>query len=68
MSLIVFDGELVCLEIEVEVLALVHELDRGVLLVREFQVKELTPCTNAGVEVLVLELERQSDLRRVETY
>ena len=35
--------DVVCFKIKVEVSALIHELDRGVLLVDEFQVKELTP-------------------------
>src|SRR2546430_1136497 len=58
----------VCLPIEVEVVALLHEGDRGVLLVDEFEVKELTPSPDTGVKVLVLELERQSHLRGVEAY
>jgi hypothetical protein len=49
-----------------EVLAPIHKLDGGVLLVYEFQVKELTARPNTCVEVLVLELERQSDLCGVE--
>src|SRR5260370_25460075 len=56
------------LEIEVEMFARVRERDGGVPFVREFQVKDLIPRPDSRVEVLVLELERQSDLRRVETY
>ncbi len=49
---------IVYFKIEVEVLALIHKVDRGVLLVYELQVKELTARPNTCVKVLVLELER----------
>jgi hypothetical protein len=44
--------------LEVEVFALIDELDGGVFLVRELEVKEVTARSNACVEVLVLELQR----------
>jgi hypothetical protein len=44
--------------VEVEVLALLDELDGGVFLVSELKVKKLTTCSNSCVEVLVLELQR----------
>ena len=59
---------IVCFKIEVEVFAPIHKLDGGVLLVHEFQVKELTTRPNACVKVLVPELERQSHLCGVKTY
>src|SRR6266508_2645877 len=53
-------------EIEVEVIPLVHELDRRVLLVDELEVEDLLARPDARVEVLVLELEREPDLLGVE--
>jgi hypothetical protein len=44
-------------EVEMEVLAFIHELDRGVFLVYELEVKELTARSNARIKVFVLELE-----------
>ena len=44
-------------KVKVEVFAFVHELDRGILLVYELEVKELTARPNARIEVLVLELQ-----------
>ena len=49
---------IVSFKVEVEVFPLIHELDSGVLLVYEFQVKELATRPNSCVEVLVLELDR----------
>ena len=54
-------------KVEVEVFALIYELDGGVLLVYEFQVKELAARPNTCVKVLILELERQSHLGGVKT-
>jgi hypothetical protein len=42
---------------EVKLLARIHELDREMPLVDEFQVKELTARPNTCVKVVVLELE-----------
>src|SRR5258708_38055897 len=55
-------------EVEMEVIPVIHELDRGVLLVCEFQMKYLTSRPDACVKVLVMELERQSDLGSVDVY
>src|SRR5436190_20613289 len=55
-------------KVEVEVFSLSHELNSGILLVYEFKVKELAARPNSCVEVLVLELDRQSHLGGVKTY
>src|SRR5207245_5578555 len=59
---------IVGLEIEMEVLAVVDELDRRVFLVDELEVKELAARPDSRVEVLILELERQSHRRGVEAH
>src|SRR6266567_1790612 len=55
-------GNVVGLEVQVEVVAQVDEGDRRVLLVNEFEMKDLLTCPNARVEILVLKLQREPDL------
>ena len=58
---------IVCFKIEMEVPAPIHKLYSGVFLIHELQKTDLTPRPYTCVEILVLELERQSDLGGVET-
>jgi len=46
--------------------ALIDEVDRGILLVDELEMEDLTAGPDARVEVLVLEVEREPDLLGVE--
>ena len=55
------------LEVEMEVLASLDVRNRGIYLVDEFQMNHLTACPNAGVEVFVLELEPEPQLRGIES-
>ena len=61
-----FGGGIVRSKIEVKVLAFVHEVDRRVFLVNEFEVKDLIACANARVKVLVPKLDRETKFLRVE--
>src|SRR5215813_3905265 len=54
-------GDALGVEIEVEMLAPIHKRDGGVGLVDELEMEELPARANARVEVLVLELERETE-------
>src|SRR4030095_3408409 len=58
--------DVVCPEIEMEVITLVHELYGRVLLVDELEMEDLVARPDARVEALVPELEGQPDLLGVE--
>ena len=51
--------DVVSFQIEMEVLASAHERDAGVGRIHKFQVKELTACANACIEVAKLKLKRE---------
>jgi hypothetical protein len=57
--------DIVRLEVEMEMLTPVDEGDRGILLIHEFEMENLTACPNAGVELLILEVELQPEFGRV---
>ena len=57
---------IVALEVEVEVTAPIHEVDRRIFLVGELEMEDLTARPDARVEVLVLEIQREADLLDIE--
>ena len=57
---------IVALEVEVEVTAPIHEVDRRIFLVGELEMEDLTARPDARVEVLVLEIQREPDLLGIE--
>jgi hypothetical protein len=53
-------------EVEMEVIAVVDDLDRRVFAVDELEVKELIAGADTGVEILELEVENQADFFGIE--
>src|SRR5690349_2973483 len=53
-------------EIEMEMLAVAREGDRGIRVVDPLEVERLAPGADAGVEILVAEGELEAELIRIE--
>ena len=59
--------DIICPEVEVEVIFGLHPRDRRIRTIRELQVKQLVAGANAGVEVGIAEVQEQADLLGIET-
>ena len=59
-------GDILGFQVEMKMLTVLHELNGGILIVNQFQVEGLVSGAYAGVEILVLKLQPQSQLGRIE--
>jgi hypothetical protein len=58
--------DVIAFEVQMKVIAIIHERDRRILFVGELEMKYLAPSTNTGIEIIVLKLERAFELRGIE--